>query len=98
MSTDHFAIECADGTSITLYVSTNSTPELWRQLRHAVDRLPATVRVLRVQLMGDAWRELPAGLGELVHHWREVRNRPVHLNLAVSPPRRQLDTLELAAR
>jgi hypothetical protein len=61
MSTsDHFAIECADGTTLTLYVQTTLRAETWRQLRQVVDQFPATVRVLRLQLMGDVWRELPA--------------------------------------
>ena len=84
---DHFAIECADGTAVTLYVSAALPAEQWRSVRQAVDELPATVRVLRLQLMGAACRELPSGLGDLVRHWRELRQRPVHLNLAVVAPR-----------
>ena len=95
---DHFAIECADGTAITLYVSTSLSMDSWRHLRHALAKLPATVRVLRVQLVGEAWQELPAGLGDLVRDWRELRGRSVHLNLAVRAPRRCLDTVKLAPR
>ena len=41
---DQFAIECADGTAITLYVSAALPAEQWRSVRQAVDELPATVR------------------------------------------------------
>jgi hypothetical protein len=81
-TTDHFAIECADGISITLYVSADLPAERWCQLRQLIDRLPATVRVLRVQLVGDGRGDLPSTLGELVRHWREAYDHP-RLNLAI---------------
>lgn len=95
-TTEAFAIECADGTGVTLYVSTTLPAERWRHLRQCIEELPVTVRVLRLQLVGDASGELPEGLGDLVRHWREVRQRPVHLNLAASVPRLPLVSWPLA--
>ena len=81
MSTaDWFEIECVDGSSATIYLNGGLSAARIAELRDACDALPASVRVLRVQLMAatdvDA---LPLSIGEVLRHWRETRRKAFHL-------------------
>lgn len=86
-SADWFEIECVDGTSATIYLNGGLPDSRMAEIREACDALPASVRVLRVQLMISSDVEaLPLSIGAVLRHWRETRQRAFHL---VMPGRSQ---------
>jgi hypothetical protein len=82
---ESFSIEFAQGLSATVYISSTLSAGDLLELHRAVERLPCTAHVLRIQLTNDVAAGMPRGLGEFVRYWRETRHRPVHLTLV---PRR----------
>jgi len=77
---DWFEIECVDGASATLYLNGGLPESRMAEIREACDALPASVRVLRVQLMISSDIEaLPLSIGAVLRHWRETRQRAFHL-------------------
>ena len=75
-----FEIECVDGTSATIYLNGGLPDSRMVEIRDACDVLPASVRVLRVQLMISSDVEaLPLGIGAVLRHWRQTRQRAFHL-------------------
>jgi hypothetical protein len=77
---DWFEIECVDGTSATIYLNGGLPESRIVEIREACDALPRSVRVLRVQLMVASDVEaLPLGIGAVLRHWRQTRQRAFHL-------------------
>src|SRR5689334_20340589 len=84
---DWFEIECVDGASATLYLNGGLPESRMAEIREACDALPASVRVLRVQLMISSDIEaLPLSIGAVLRHWRETRQRAFHLVMPASRP------------
>lgn len=91
-----FEIECVDGGSATIYLSRALSLERVAEIRDACDALPASVRVLRVQLMATNEADaLPFSIGAVLRHWRQTRQRALHLVVTTA---RRSDEVQSDAR
>src|SRR5262245_51828415 len=84
-----FEIECVDGGSATVYLNGALSAARVAEIRAACNALPASVRVLRVQLMTTSEIDaLPLSIGAVLRHWRQTRQRALHLVVTSARPSR----------